>query len=215
MKIDAPYYYTNGQLYLTDIVDMPEVFNYITMGGYQKKGRLAQFTFSQQRTQGVGRGKGDLALANPLQDGISPSSVRKKAEILIRQVQGQIQLAVFHAIPAQRSRRSIRDHVFSLNDGRSALEQLLLQAGAAFPGIQQRISSAHFRRPETLHIRLAIGQSRRYPWGRRLRPRTALRRNGLVDRGILRPRRGKSSPQSFARVSAALRIGLRHGQHAA
>jgi hypothetical protein len=54
VKIDAPYYYTNGQLYLTDIVDMPEVFNYIAMGGYQKKGRLAQFTFSQQKMQGGG-----------------------------------------------------------------------------------------------------------------------------------------------------------------
>jgi hypothetical protein len=54
VALDQPYYYTNGQLYLTNMVTMPEVFNYIASAGYLKRGKMAYFSFSQQRTQGGG-----------------------------------------------------------------------------------------------------------------------------------------------------------------
>jgi hypothetical protein len=47
-------YFTNGQLYLTNQVQMPNVFDYITSGGWLSRGRMAQFSFFQQRTLGGG-----------------------------------------------------------------------------------------------------------------------------------------------------------------
>lgn len=54
VTIDAPYYYTNGQLFLTNVVSMPSVFDYIASSGYSKKGRMLEGFFTQQRTQGGG-----------------------------------------------------------------------------------------------------------------------------------------------------------------
>ncbi len=54
LTIDAPYYYTNGQLFLTNDVTMPGVFDYIASAGYLKKGRMLEGFFTQQRTQGGG-----------------------------------------------------------------------------------------------------------------------------------------------------------------
>ena len=54
VSLDRPYYYTDGQLHFTNIVDMPNVFDYIGSVGYLKPGLLAQFFFSQQRTLGGG-----------------------------------------------------------------------------------------------------------------------------------------------------------------
>jgi len=52
--IDQPYYYTNGQLFLTNDVSMPEVFDYAFSGGYFKHGLMANVSIEQQRTQGGG-----------------------------------------------------------------------------------------------------------------------------------------------------------------
>jgi len=54
VKLDRPYYYTNGQLYLSDEVAMPNVFNYVVSGGYLKHGWMFPILFSQQRTLGGG-----------------------------------------------------------------------------------------------------------------------------------------------------------------
>jgi hypothetical protein len=54
ITLDQPYYYTNGQFYDTSIVQMPQVFNYNLNSGYTKRGYMAFFTWSQQRTQGGG-----------------------------------------------------------------------------------------------------------------------------------------------------------------
>lgn len=47
-------YFTNGQLYLTNQVQMPNVFDYVTSAGWISRGRMAQFSFFQQRTLGGG-----------------------------------------------------------------------------------------------------------------------------------------------------------------
>ena len=54
MTLDRPYYYTDNQFFMTDEVDMPSVFDYVVSGGYLKRGLMATFSFSQQRTQGGG-----------------------------------------------------------------------------------------------------------------------------------------------------------------
>jgi hypothetical protein len=54
VELDRPYYYTNGQLFLTNEVDMPDVLDYVVSGGYLKGGLMASAAFSQQRTQGGG-----------------------------------------------------------------------------------------------------------------------------------------------------------------
>jgi hypothetical protein len=54
VTIDAPYYYTNGQLFLTSDVTMPRVFDYIASAGYSRRGLVLEGNFSQQRTQGGG-----------------------------------------------------------------------------------------------------------------------------------------------------------------
>jgi hypothetical protein len=54
VTLDRPYYFTDGTLFLTDQVDMPNVFDYVASGGYLKRGLMAAFSFSQQRTLGGG-----------------------------------------------------------------------------------------------------------------------------------------------------------------
>jgi hypothetical protein len=54
VTLDRPYYFTDGTLFLTDQVDMPNVFDYAASGGYLKRGLMAAFAFSQQRTLGGG-----------------------------------------------------------------------------------------------------------------------------------------------------------------
>jgi hypothetical protein len=54
VTLDRPFYFTDGQLFLTDEVTMPRVFEYAVSGGYLKRGLLATVSFAQQRTQGGG-----------------------------------------------------------------------------------------------------------------------------------------------------------------
>jgi hypothetical protein len=54
VTLDRPYYFTDGQLFLTSDVDMPNVFDYALSGGYLRPGLMATVSFSQQRTQGGG-----------------------------------------------------------------------------------------------------------------------------------------------------------------
>lgn len=54
VTLDRPYYFTDGQLFLTNDVDMPDVFDYTLSGGYLRRGLMATLSFSQQRTQGGG-----------------------------------------------------------------------------------------------------------------------------------------------------------------
>ena len=54
VTLDRPYYYTDGQLFFTDEVDMPNVFDYVVSGGYLKRGLMATASFSQQHTLGGG-----------------------------------------------------------------------------------------------------------------------------------------------------------------
>lgn len=52
VTLDRPYYFTEGRLFLTDEVDMPNVFEHAVMTGYARRGVMAAFSFSQQRTLG-------------------------------------------------------------------------------------------------------------------------------------------------------------------
>jgi hypothetical protein len=54
VTLDVPYYYTDGHLFLTDVVSMPAVFDYVASGGYVRRGLTLEGSFSQQRTQGGG-----------------------------------------------------------------------------------------------------------------------------------------------------------------
>jgi hypothetical protein len=54
VKLDRPYYYTDGQLFMTDVVEMPEVFDWGIAGGYLKNDLNARLSFTQQRTLGGG-----------------------------------------------------------------------------------------------------------------------------------------------------------------
>lgn len=54
VKLDRPAYYTNGQLYLTDEVAMPDVFDYTVSAGYQHGRLCIPISVSQQRTLGGG-----------------------------------------------------------------------------------------------------------------------------------------------------------------
>jgi hypothetical protein len=54
VKLDRPYYYTDGQLFLTDVVEMPEVFDWAFSVGYLKHDLNARLSFTQQRTLGGG-----------------------------------------------------------------------------------------------------------------------------------------------------------------
>jgi hypothetical protein len=54
VALDRPYYFTEGQLFLTNQVDMPDVFDYVARAGYMRRGLMANAMFTQQRTQGGG-----------------------------------------------------------------------------------------------------------------------------------------------------------------
>jgi hypothetical protein len=54
VTLDRPYFYTNGQLFFTDQVSMPNVVDYIVSAGYLKHGLNTHLSFSQQITQGGG-----------------------------------------------------------------------------------------------------------------------------------------------------------------
>ncbi len=54
VTLDRPYYFTEDRLFLTDVVDMPGVFDYTVSSGYMKRGLMASVAFMQQRTQGGG-----------------------------------------------------------------------------------------------------------------------------------------------------------------
>lgn len=54
VTLDRPSYFTDGKLYLTDQVAMPDVFDYTVSAGYIKGALQVPITFSQQRTQGGG-----------------------------------------------------------------------------------------------------------------------------------------------------------------
>jgi hypothetical protein len=52
VTLDRPYYFTDGQLFLTSDVDMPNVFDYVLSGGYLRRGLMATALLAQQRTLG-------------------------------------------------------------------------------------------------------------------------------------------------------------------
>ncbi|MDP9038533.1 MAG: hypothetical protein M3O02_04550 [Acidobacteriota bacterium] len=54
VTLDRSSYYTNGQLYLSNQVAMPNVFDYNASAGYRKNDTTVVFTFSQQQTRGGG-----------------------------------------------------------------------------------------------------------------------------------------------------------------
>jgi hypothetical protein len=54
VQLDRPAYYTNGQLYLTDEVVMPDVFDYKLSGGFLKGRLYIPVSLSQQFTLGGG-----------------------------------------------------------------------------------------------------------------------------------------------------------------
>jgi len=54
VTLDRPAYYTNGQLYLSDQVAMPNVVDYTVSAGYQRGRLCVPISLSQQRTLGGG-----------------------------------------------------------------------------------------------------------------------------------------------------------------
>ncbi len=54
VKLDRPAYYTNGQLYLTNEVAMPDVVDYSMSAGFQQGRLCIPVTLSQHRTLGGG-----------------------------------------------------------------------------------------------------------------------------------------------------------------
>jgi hypothetical protein len=54
VKLDRPAYFTDGRLYLSDEVAMPDVFDYTASAGYRKHGWHVPISFSQQSTLGGG-----------------------------------------------------------------------------------------------------------------------------------------------------------------
>jgi Putative MetA-pathway of phenol degradation len=54
VTLDRPYYYTDGQLFLSNEVAMPDVFNYNLGFGYSRGGLMVPITFAGQRTLGGG-----------------------------------------------------------------------------------------------------------------------------------------------------------------
>jgi hypothetical protein len=54
VTLDRPAYYTNGQLYLSDEVAMPDVLDYTVTAGYQQGRLCIPISLSQQRTLGGG-----------------------------------------------------------------------------------------------------------------------------------------------------------------
>ncbi|HEY9383503.1 MAG TPA: transporter [Gemmatimonadales bacterium] len=54
VTLDRPAYYTDGQLYLTDEVAMPAMFDYVATLGYQRGRLCIPLSLAQQRTLGGG-----------------------------------------------------------------------------------------------------------------------------------------------------------------
>jgi hypothetical protein len=54
VTLDRPSYFTDGRLYLSDEVAMPDVFDYTVSAGYVKGGLQVPVSFSQQTTLGGG-----------------------------------------------------------------------------------------------------------------------------------------------------------------
>jgi hypothetical protein len=54
VTLDRAAYYTDGHLYFTNEVAMPDVFDYIVSAGYQKPGLYVPVSFTQQSTLGGG-----------------------------------------------------------------------------------------------------------------------------------------------------------------
>jgi hypothetical protein len=54
VALDRPYYYTDGRLFFTNQVDMPNVLGHDVSGGYTKRGLMAAASLSHQRTLGGG-----------------------------------------------------------------------------------------------------------------------------------------------------------------
>ena len=54
VTLDRPFYYTDNQLFFSDKVDMPNVFDYVVSSGLEKRGVMVAGAFSQQRTLGGG-----------------------------------------------------------------------------------------------------------------------------------------------------------------
>ncbi len=54
VTLDRPAYYTNGQLYLSNQVAMPNVVDYMVTAGYEQGRLCIPISLSQQRTQGGG-----------------------------------------------------------------------------------------------------------------------------------------------------------------
>jgi hypothetical protein len=54
VTLDRPYYFTENQLFLTNQVNMPNVFSGFASAGYLKHGLMAQAQFARQNMQGGG-----------------------------------------------------------------------------------------------------------------------------------------------------------------
>jgi hypothetical protein len=54
VTLDRPYYYTDGRLFFTSDVEMPDIVDYTVSVGYLKHDLNTNFSFSQQTTQGGG-----------------------------------------------------------------------------------------------------------------------------------------------------------------
>lgn len=54
VTLDRPSYFTDGQLFLTDQVEMPDVFDYTVRAGYMGHGFMIPVSFTRQLTQGGG-----------------------------------------------------------------------------------------------------------------------------------------------------------------
>jgi hypothetical protein len=54
VTLDRPFYYTSGQLFFSDNVDMANVTDYVVSGGFETRGVMIAGAFSQQRTLGGG-----------------------------------------------------------------------------------------------------------------------------------------------------------------
>jgi len=54
VTLDRPAYYTDGQLFLTNEVAMPDVFDYTVRAGFMKGSWMVPLSYTQQTTQGGG-----------------------------------------------------------------------------------------------------------------------------------------------------------------
>ena len=54
VTLDRPSYFTDGQLFLTDQVDMPNVIDYTVRAGFMRRGFMFPISYTQQNTLGGG-----------------------------------------------------------------------------------------------------------------------------------------------------------------